>query len=65
MNANDERLGLLHDYMDPRILFVCLDYPECLEQIDAFEGTDEETLENELNNYVTSILETKINIDLD
>lgn len=65
MNTTDERLGLLLEFIDPRILFVCLDYPECLEQIDAFEGTDEETLENELNNYVSSILETKINIDLD
>lgn len=56
---------MLSDFSDPRTLFVCLDYPECLEQIDAFEGADEESLENELNNFVSSILETKIDIDLD
>jgi hypothetical protein len=31
MNTNDDRLQLLSDFMDPRIIFVCLDYPECLE----------------------------------
>lgn len=65
LSSNDERLNVLSGYSNPRILFVCLDFPECLEQIDTFTGDDEEVLEQELNTFVTSILETKVNIDLD
>ena len=45
MNGNDERIKILSNFFDPRITLVCLDYPECLEQIDSFEGTDEEKLD--------------------
>jgi hypothetical protein len=62
---SDERLNLLYGFFDTQILFVCLDFPECLEQIDHFSGGDEEELEGELNQFVSSILETKVNIDLD
>lgn len=65
LNQNDERAQLLDNFFDNKILFVCIDYPECVEQIDSFEGTDNEKLDEELDNFVTSVLEFKINIDLD
>ena len=48
MNANDDRLNILRNFRDPNILFVCLDYPEFLEHIDAFDGNTEEKLEEGL-----------------
>ena len=65
LGASDEKLGILSDFFNHKILFVCLDFPECLEQIDSFEGEDEEELENELNQFVEGILENKVHIDLD
>ena len=65
LSSSDERLNILNGYFDQRILFVCLDYPEFLEQIDCFTGSDEDLLEDELNNFMVNILESKINIDLD
>lgn len=62
---SDERLNILSGFSNPKILFVCLDFPECLEQIDTFQGEDEDELDNELNTFVSSILETKVHIDLD
>ena len=55
--SNDERLSLLSDFFDPRIDFVCLDYPECLELIDSFEGSTDEQLESELENFVQNVIE--------
>ena len=49
LTSSDERLKLLQGFQDPRILFVCLDYPECLEQIDSFEGLTYESLYEELD----------------
>lgn len=30
-SSSDERLQILSGYFNPKILFVCLDFPECLE----------------------------------
>ena len=65
MSSNDDRLNLLRDYQDPRINFICLDYPTCLEHIDQIDGSSEDTLEQSLNDYVTEILQSKVNIDTD
>ena len=45
MNANDNRLEILNGFFDPRVNFVCLDYHNFLENIEAFDGSSEETLE--------------------
>jgi len=65
LNQKDERLNIMSDFFDQRIDFVCLDYPECLELIDSFEGFSEEKLDQELDNFVTNIVEAQVNIDLD
>ena len=48
MNSNDNRLNILKNYIDPRINFVCLDYPSFLEHIDGFDGSSEESLDEAL-----------------
>ena len=45
MSSNDERLSILNDWVDPRVNFVCLDYPNFLEHIDSFDGSSSESLE--------------------
>jgi len=65
LNGSDERIKLLNEFFDPRVIFVCLDYPECLEQIDSFEGTDEEVLDKELEHFVSELIEQQVSIDLD
>ena len=57
LNAKDERLELLNDFFDPRIVLICLDYPECLELIDSFEGSSEEKLDEELEDFVSNVIE--------
>ena len=57
LNAKDERLELLNDFFDPRIVLICLDYPECLELIDSFEGSSEEKLDEELEDFVSNFIE--------
>jgi len=58
LNMNDPRIRILDDFFDPRIDLVCLDYPECLELIDSFDGSTEEKLDSELENFVNNIMET-------
>jgi len=57
LNAKDERLELLNDFFDPRIVLICIDYPECLELIDSFEGSSEEKLDEELEDFVSNFIE--------
>jgi len=65
LGQNDEKTSLLTDFYDPRVNFICLDYPECLEFIDSFEGTDEDKLDDELETFVSNIIEAQVNIDLE
>ena len=52
LSSNDDRLNILRNVQDPRINFICLDYPTCLEHIDKIDGSSEDALEESLNNYV-------------
>jgi hypothetical protein len=63
MSSNDERLNILNDWVDPRVNFVCLDYPNFLEHIDSFDGSSSESLESGMSSFVTEILNAKVNID--
>lgn len=65
LNSSDERVQLLSNFFDPRIDFVCLDYPYCLELIDAFTGSTDEELDQELENFVTNVFESSVSIDID
>ena len=55
---------MLKGYSDPRILFVCLDHPDCLELIDAFEGASDERLDVELENFTKTALESRVAVNL-
>jgi hypothetical protein len=65
MNSKDKRIKMLPNHWDPRINFICLDYPDFLEHIDSFDGSSEEVLEEGIEQFVTDIIEAKVNIDLD
>lgn len=45
LKSNDTKLEILKDFNDPRINFVCLDYPNFLEHIDPFDGSSEDKLD--------------------
>jgi hypothetical protein len=45
INQNDDKLQILDDFFDPRILFVCLDYPQMTELTEDFQATNEEELD--------------------
>mmetsp|Transcript_22923 Transcript_22923/g.22229 ORF Transcript_22923/g.22229 Transcript_22923/m.22229 type:complete len:108 (+) Transcript_22923:73-396(+) len=47
---------------DPRINFVCLDFPEPIERIDSFIG--EEDLNEKLDSFVSDIINEKVSIDM-
>mmetsp|Transcript_29411 Transcript_29411/g.44496 ORF Transcript_29411/g.44496 Transcript_29411/m.44496 type:complete len:196 (+) Transcript_29411:1917-2504(+) len=65
LSASDNRLDLLRDFSDPRVNFICLDYPSFLEHIDSMEGDTEEQLEESLDNFVQEIISAKVSIDLE
>jgi hypothetical protein len=65
LGSNDQRLNLLRNHWDPRINFVCLDYPTFLEHIDPLDGSSAEALDEDLDKFVSEIVNAKVNIDTD
>ena len=65
MSSNDNRMNLLRNHWDPRINFVCLDYPTFLEHIDPLDGGSTEELDEELDKFVSEIVNAKVTIDTD
>ena len=65
MSSTDPRLNLLRDHWDQRINFVCLDYPDFLEHIDPFDGSSSEKLDECLDQFVSEIINAKVEIDID
>lgn len=65
LNKNDDKLNILPDFEDPRILFICLDYPQKIELMDNFSATTQEESDKEIDTYVYNALEGKVNIDID
>jgi len=49
--------------MDPRINFVCLDFPTFVEHVDVFQGKDEEEYFQCLETFVGEIINAKVSID--
>ena len=49
--------------LDPRINFVCLDFPDFVEHMDVFSGKDEEEYFNCLEQFVSEIINAKVSID--
>ena len=65
LSSNDSRLNLLKNNWDPRINFVCLDYPNKLEHIDPIKGSSSDVLDESLDKYVSEIVNAKVTIDID
>jgi hypothetical protein len=61
LGRSDDRASIIKDLNDSRINFVCIDFPELVEHIDAFDS--EETLNEKLDAFVSEILNAKVNID--
>lgn len=49
--------------MDPRINFVCLDYPMFVSQIDVFHSQSAQQLSDELDAFISENINWKVNID--
>mmetsp|Transcript_5007 Transcript_5007/g.3645 ORF Transcript_5007/g.3645 Transcript_5007/m.3645 type:complete len:122 (-) Transcript_5007:175-540(-) len=58
---NDQRTNFLKEMNDPRVLFVCLDFPEPIERIDSF--LSEESLNEKLDSFVSDIINEKVQIN--
>lgn len=52
-------------FFDPRIDFICLDYPNCLEYIDSFTGNTDQELDEELENFTSNVIESSVNVNFD
>ena len=52
---------MIRDNNDPRVNFVCLDFPDIPEHIDSFP--DAETLNENLDKFVAEIVAASVNID--
>ena len=49
---------------DPRMLFICLEFPDFVEHIQVITGEDQEELYESLNNFVGEIINAKVAISL-
>ena len=47
---------------DPRVNFVCLDFPDFVEHIEAIRGEDQDELGKSLDDFVGEILNAKVNM---
>lgn len=65
LSSDDEKLGILEGFNDPRINFVCVDAPQYVEHIDPIKGSNEEELEKSLEEYVSTVIQAKVNLDLE
>lgn len=49
---------------DPRILFVCLDYPDFVENVSAITGNGKSDLNESLDSFVSDIINAKVQINV-
>ena len=45
---------------DPRINFICLDFPDFVEHIQAVSGDDQDDLNESVNGFVGEIINAKV-----
>lgn len=50
--------------LDPRVNFVCIDFPEIVEHIEVFTGNSQAELSEALRKFTCDVIDTKANIDL-
>ena len=49
---------------DPRLNFICLDFPDFVEHIQVIAGEDQEELYESLNTFVNEIINAKVTINV-
>ncbi len=60
LSTTDAKAQIIRDFVDARINFVCLDYPDVIEHIDAFR---DDSLDQGLDNYVAEIMNIRVVVD--
>jgi tetrahydromethanopterin S-methyltransferase subunit H len=53
-----------HITNDPRILFVCLDYPDFIDHVQSIVGHTREELNKSLDSFVSEIINAKVEINI-
>lgn len=61
LSGNDPKALLIKELNDPRINFVCQDFPDIVEHMDSFPS--EEELTEKLDAFVSEIINAKVNVD--
>lgn len=68
VKTSDQRLYFLPQKMqgeiDPRINFVCRDYPQFVDMIEVFNGSTSDQLNETLDNFCSDEVNSKVTIDL-
>jgi hypothetical protein len=49
---------------DPRVNFICLDFPDFVEHIQVIAGEDQDELNESMNNFVGEIINAKVAINV-
>jgi hypothetical protein len=49
---------------DPRILFVCLEFPDFIEHVQAITGSDKTELNESIDKFVHEIINAKVQINV-
>ena len=49
---------------DPRVLFVCLDYPDFIEHVQAISCSNKDELSESLDSFVSQIINAKVEINV-
>ena len=61
LSWGDPKAQFIKELNDGRINFVCADFPDIVEHTDSFASEDD--LNERLDQFVTEILNAKVNID--
>ena len=57
----DPKRLILPDFFDPRINFICIDFPEQVCHIDTFDGNE---LQEKIESFISAIINLKVQVDL-
>lgn len=66
LNQSDSKTKILPRWIqrDPRINFICLDFPDFVEHIQVIVGENQEELYDSLNTFVGEIINAKVTINV-
>lgn len=66
LSQSDPKTRILPKWIqrDPRLNFICLDFPDFVEHIQVIAGEDQEELYESLNTFVNEIINAKVTINV-